>query len=144
MHSLPIRSLSVPARAHDNAGALRRASALMHRLMNGVVIVAAAIQFYTIGLVMFGVTGLGAHRVFGSLTLLAGLLSLLAALGAGRVNARPLSAFGLFGALLLQPALAFGLRGVAPAFAALHSVNGLVILGLALGIERRMRHRWHA
>ncbi len=88
---------------------------------------------------MFGVTGLSAHRVLGSVLLAAALLSFLAALAAGRSNARPIAALGLFALLLLQPALAFGLRRVAPAFAALHAVNGLLALALAVSMELRWR-----
>jgi hypothetical protein len=109
--------------------------------LNGGIVLAIAAQFYTIGLVMFGVTGLGAHRVLGSVLLAAALLSLLAALAAGRSHARPLAALGLFSLLLLQPALAFGLRQAAPAFAALHAVNGLLALALAVSIELRSRRR---
>jgi hypothetical protein len=141
MHSLPMQSLSVAASPRDNVATARRASAVLHRTLNGVVVLAAVVQFYTIGLVMFGVTGLGSHRIFGTVTLLAGLLSLLTAVGAGRSHARPLAALGLFGLLLLQPALAFGLRQAAPAFAALHSVNGLLVLALAISIELRWRRR---
>ncbi len=119
------------------AAALRRASGVVHRWLNGAIILAVAAQFYTVGLIMFGVTGLDAHRVLGSLLLLAGLLSLLAALVAGRSHARPLAALGLFALLLLQPALAFGLRRTLPAFAALHAVNGLLVLALAVAIEMR-------
>ncbi|MGQ0642053.1 MAG: hypothetical protein ACT4P6_14985, partial [Gemmatimonadaceae bacterium] len=118
-----------------------RASAILHRMLNAIVALAVAGQFYTIGLVMFGVTGLAGHRVLGSVTLLAGLLSLVAAFLAGRSLGRPLATLALFGVLLLQPALAFGLRRVAPAFAALHAVNGLIALGLAINIELRWRRK---
>lgn len=136
-----MQSLSVAATPRDNVATIRRICAVLHRMLNGTVVLAAVSQFYTIGLVMFGVTGLGSHRTFGSITLLAGLLSFLMALGAGRAQARPLAALGLFGLLLLQPALAFGLRSVAPAFAALHSINGLFVLAMAIGIELRWRRR---
>jgi hypothetical protein len=141
MHFLPMQTLSVAATPRDNVATIRRACAVLHRVFNGTVVLAAVIQFYTIGLVMFGVTGLESHRIFGWMTQMAGLLSLLTALGAGRTLARPLAALGLFGLLLLQPALAFGLRPVAPAFAALHSVNGLLILAVAISIELRWRRR---
>lgn len=141
MHALPITSLSVAAAPRPFAATLRRGSAAVHRFLNGGIVLAIAAQFYTVGLVMFGVTGLGAHRVLGSALLVAALFSLLAALAAGRSLARPLAALGLFGLLLLQPALAFGLRDAAPAFAALHAVNGLLALALAVSIELRWRRK---
>jgi hypothetical protein len=141
MHTLSIASLSGAAAPRPLAAALRRGSATLHRFLNGGIVLAIAAQFYTIGLVMFGVTGLGAHRVLGSVLLVAALFSLFAAVVAGRTYARPRAAFGLFALLLLQPALAFGVRQAAPAFAALHAVNGLLALALAVSIELRSRRR---
>ncbi|MGQ0643136.1 MAG: hypothetical protein ACT4P6_20505, partial [Gemmatimonadaceae bacterium] len=65
VRALPIESLSVAALARDDASPLRRASAILHRMLNAIVALAVAGQFYTIGLVMFGVTGLAGHRVLG-------------------------------------------------------------------------------
>ncbi len=111
-------------------------SAVIHRISNGSIVLGVVLQFYGIGLVMFGVTGMGIHRTTGSFLLLAGLVSSLAAVIAGQGRARALALFVL---LLLQPALALGFRGTAPAVAALHAVNGLLILALAVYSERRMR-----
>ncbi|MEW5917621.1 MAG: hypothetical protein AB1762_14545 [Gemmatimonadota bacterium] len=138
MHPITVASMNIAAaRPSDAVAVIRRTLALAHRFFNAVVILAVVAQYYTIGLVMFGVTGLTLHRSIGSVTLIGGLLSFLTALGAGRVLARPLAALGILGLLLLQPALAFGLRGAAPAFAALHAVNGLLILGLAVRMHLR-------
>jgi hypothetical protein len=118
---------------------MRRVFAALHRFLNGVVVCGAAAQFYTAGLVMFGAATIGTHRTLGSLLLVTGLVSTIAAFVAGRAHARPLATLGLFGLLLLQPAMAFGLRRVAPTLAALHAVNGLLVLALAISILRRPR-----
>jgi hypothetical protein len=140
MHALPRASFSVSANpSGTTASSLRRAFAALHRFLNGIVVCGAAAQFYTVGLVMFASAGTGSHRTLGSLLIVVGLLSAVAAFVAGSSYTRPWPALGLFGLLMLQPALAFGLRRVAPTLAALHAVNGLLIVGLSLHIAFRRR-----
>jgi hypothetical protein len=115
--------------------AIRPKSIELHRVANIGVIAGSAAQFYAVGLVMFGVNGMDAHRLVGSILIVTGLFSWLFAQAAGRAHARPAAAFILFTLLFLQPALAFGLRRVAPAAAALHALNGLAIIALAVWIE---------
>jgi hypothetical protein len=115
--------------------ALRPPFAAIHRAANIAIIAGSALQFYAVGLVMFGAASMQSHRAIGSALILLGLASWLAAQAAGRDKARPAAAFLVFVLLFLQPAIAFGLRNVSPAAAALHALNGLAILALAVRLE---------
>lgn len=117
----------------------RMVSGRVHHALNLAIVIGLPAQYYTAGLVVFGVTTFEPHRVVGSLLILAGLQSLSAAAIAQRPHADWKLALWLFLLLFLQPALAFAPRTSLPALAALHAVNGLFAFALALAIARGAR-----
>src|SRR4051794_3129158 len=112
------------ARERDNSGAARahRGLALLF------LAVAALVQFLLAGLMAFGHGGVDTHASVGSaLTVVALLLLILAAVG--RRAALPASGL-LLALMILQNILGAAGDDVA-ILAALHPVNGLLILGAA-------------
>jgi hypothetical protein len=88
-----------------------------------------AVQFFLAGLAAFGGTNWDAHQVWGTvLTALALVLVILAAVG--RREAVQASAI-LLGLMILQNVLG-GVGEDVPVLGALHPVNGLAILGVAM------------
>jgi hypothetical protein len=110
------------------------------RWTNLIVAGAAFAQFYVAGLAVFGATDFTAHARVGWLVQLASLITSILLLSA-RVPFR-VSRLALLILVIgiLQPVFAFGLRFV-PALAALHPLNGVVLLGTCLLLEWRLRGR---
>src|SRR4051794_15837793 len=108
---------------HSGAARAHRGLALLF------LAVAALVQFLLAGLIAFGHGGVDAHASVGSaLTVVALLLVILAAVG--RRAALPASAL-LLGLMIVQNVL--GLAGDdVSILAALHPLNGLLILGTAM------------
>ncbi|MCA1669945.1 MAG: DUF6220 domain-containing protein [Thermomicrobia bacterium] len=109
---------------------MRKAITTMHAGLAWIILAAVGAQFFLVGLGLFGATNLGAHRLVGYLIIPASLLLLLLA---GRVD----------GGRIGQSAALFGLTVVqsflpkAPSLvAALHPVNAVVILFVALNLAR--------
>lgn len=111
----------------------------LHRMMNGVVLVAVPFQFYAAGLAAFGAASFAMHQLLGWLMIVIALLSMVASLFARSAGANPKYAALLFLLVLLQPILAFAPRTAAPALSAVHPVVGLLIAVVAWQIERRGR-----
>lgn len=97
-----------------------------------VIFGAAVLQYFLAGLGVFGASDYGPHAIVGLLLvplsllllILAGVASATGGLPRGRVGLAAL----LFGLMILQAFLVIAFREGAPALAALHPVNGLLIL----------------
>ncbi len=97
---------------------------------------AVALQVYVMGLAIFGVTSFMPHALLGyGMILGAAILTLLTVTARLPRRAQLLAAAVLF-LTALQPALVLTLRGRAPALAALHPLNALVIFALAATVAR--------
>ena len=114
--------------------------ARLHRWMNVTILLIVPIQVYLAGAVMFGAVTLTPHRTAGFALLLLSLVSALLAGIARTPLASPRHAFILFALMFLQPILATGLRSVSAALAALHALNALAILGVAVLVEAGQRN----
>jgi hypothetical protein len=102
-------------------------------------IFALAVQFYAAGLGLFGATGFGTHALLGY-GLIIGAATLTGLTVAARFPRRTvLLAATLIPLTVLQPVLALTLRVSAPALAALHIVNALLIFTLAMFVAHRTR-----
>jgi hypothetical protein len=121
-----------------------RVARLGYRILAGLFVVGAVVQFFLAGLGVFG-TGeaFGVHATVGTilafasvvLFVLAGVLAL-----SGREARRSAGLAALLVVLMVvQYALVELFSGVVPPLAALHPVNGLLVLGAALllALERR-------
>ncbi|MDQ6602387.1 MAG: DUF6220 domain-containing protein [Chloroflexota bacterium] len=104
----------------------------MHRGLAWIIIAAVGAQFFFAGLGLFTTAGFGAHRLTGSLIVPASLILLVLAL-VGRLGGAliGLSAL-LLGLTIIQSLLTKG----PPFIAALHPVNAVVILFVALNLAR--------
>ena len=102
-------------------------------------IVALALQFYVAGLALFGAASFVPHALLGY-GLVVGALTLSALTVAAGFPRRTVAiATSLVPLTLLQPVLALVLRPAAPALAALHTLNALLIFSLALAVAQRTR-----
>ena len=128
--SSSMRERSVLSRTLESAG----------RWLNVIVAAAAIAQFYSAGLAIFGAMDFVVHARIGWLVQLGSLITTILLLSA-RVPFR-VSRLALLILVLgiLQPVFAFGLR-FEPALAALHPLNGVVLLGTCLLLEWRLRGR---
>ncbi len=110
-----------------------------HRACVVSYLAAVALQFYAAGLALFGAAGFGPHALLGyGLVLGAATLTALTA-AAGYPRRTVAFAAGLVLLTVLQPVLALSLRASAPALAALHALNALVIFSLAAIVAQRTR-----
>ena len=102
-------------------------------------IVALALQFYVAGLALFGAASFVPHALLGY-GLVVGAVTLTALTLAARFPRRTvILATSLIPLTMLQPVLALVLRESAPALAALHTLNALLIFSLALVVAQRTR-----
>lgn len=93
---------------------------------------AIGVQVYVMGLALVGVTTFMPHAMFGYAMILgAAILVLLTFTARLSARTRWLSV-AVLALTMLQPVLILALRQRAPAVAALHMVNALVIFGLAV------------
>jgi Family of unknown function (DUF6220) len=107
------------------AGGVARA----HRVLSLLFLAGAVVQFFLAGLAAFGGTRWEPHQVWGTvLTAVALVIAILA--WVGRRQAAQASAI-LLGLMILQNILG-GVGTDAPVIGALHPVNGLLILGVAM------------
>jgi hypothetical protein len=100
----------------------------------------AMLQFFLAGLGVFGAASFDPHKTVGKLLglvslillILAAILALTGGLSRGRVGLAVL----LFALMVLQWTLVEAFSGRAPALAALHPVNGLLVLSVAFALAR--------
>ena len=110
-----------------------------HRACAVSYIVALALQFYVAGLALFGAASFVPHALLGY-GLVIGAATLTVLTIAARFPRRTVAlATGLIPLTVLQPVLALVLRPAAPALAALHTLNALLIFVLALVVAQRTR-----
>ena len=109
------------------------------RTCAGTYLMALVLQFYAVGLAIFGVTTFVPHALLGY-GLVIGAVTLATLTLAARLPRRTI---GLAAALvplsILQPLLALVPRESIPALSALHAVNAVVIVLIAAAIARSSR-----
>ena len=111
---------------------MRKIVSALHGGLAWIVVAAVVAQFFFAGLGIFGAASYQAHRITGTLIGVAALVLLLLALGGWLGKAR----IG-FSALLLVLTIIQMLLVRGPALlAALHPVNALLILGVAVNLAR--------
>lgn len=130
----PVREIGVDATLPQV-----RFAARAHLWLNRMLLGGIAIQFYTVALTALGVAGFTAHRYLGWSMIVVALLSVFAAsvtrmsLGA---LVLPVLALAL---TVAQPVLASIPRSVFPVIYALHGVNAVLLVILALRVDKRAR-----
>lgn len=111
----------------------------LQRTCVGLFLASIALQVYAAGLALFGVTSFMPHATLGYLMII-GALILLVLTALARLPRRTLAWAGLIVVLaMLQPVLVLVLRSNTPALAALHPMNALLMLTLAIFIGRSTR-----
>jgi hypothetical protein len=109
---------------------MKRAFVSIHNGLAWLLFAGSIIQFFLIGLTVFGAASAEVHANGGRLLMLAALLSLIVALIIRTSKANVLTSLAVF--LLLFPGQGFLAYSDIPGEArALHAVTGLLILGLA-------------
>ena len=111
---------------------MRKAMSALHIGLAWVILVAVGAQFFFAGLGLFGATDLRAHRLTGTLIIPASLVLLVVALigRLGRVR------IGMSAALFVLTVVQSLLTRGPSLIAALHPVNAVVILFIALNLAR--------
>jgi hypothetical protein len=112
----------------------------LYRGLALLFVAGAVLQFFLAGLGVFGAASFGPHQTFGKLLglaslillVLAAILALTGGLSRGRVRLAAL----LFALMVLQWSLVEAFSESAPVLAALHPVNGLLVLGVAFALAR--------
>jgi uncharacterized protein DUF6220 len=114
---------------------MRSIARTIHMAVAWLLVAALVVQVWLAGRGVFDTTGFAPHRDFGyTLSLLPIVLLVLGLLGGmGRRDA--LLAAGIFGLFILQSVFV-AMRTSTPAVAALHPVNGFLILFLAIVLAR--------
>jgi hypothetical protein len=113
----------------DPAAAPPSGVARAHRVLALVFLAGGAVQFFLAGLAAFGGTDWGAHQFWGTvLTALALVIAILAAIG----RREAVQASTVLLVLMIVQNLLGGFGTDAPVLGALHPVNGLAILGVAM------------
>jgi uncharacterized protein DUF6220 len=119
---------------------MQRAFYQLYRGIALLFLAGAVLQFFLAGLGVFGAASFGPHKTVGKLLALASLILLVLAailaltggLSRGRVGLPAL----LLALMILQWSLVEAFSVSAPALAALHPVNGLLVLGVAFALAR--------
>jgi Family of unknown function (DUF6220) len=121
-----------------------QAARLGYRILAGLFVAGAVLQFYLAGLGVFGTgAAFGVHATVGTILAYASVVLLVLAgvlaLGGGVARRSAGLAALLVVLMVVQYALVELFSGAVPALAALHPVNGLLVLGAALllALERR-------
>ena len=121
-----------------------QAARLGYRILAGLFVAGAVVQFFLAGLGVFGTgTAFGVHATVGTILAFASVVLLVLAgvlaLGGGVARRSAGLAALLVVLMVVQYALVELFSGAVPALAALHPVNGLLVLGAALllALERR-------
>ncbi len=112
---------------------MRNVVSRMHGGLAWVILVAVIAQFFFAGLGIFGAAGFGAHMMTGNLIGVASLILVILAL-VGRLGGVPIGLSALLFALTIVQSL---LPRGPSLIAALHPVNALAILFIALFLARR-------
>lgn len=108
----------------------------LQRSCLGLYLGAIGLQVYAAGLALFGVTSFMPHAVLGYLMII-GALILVILTAMARLPRRALMCALLILALaILQPILVLILRASSPAIAAMHPLNAVLMIGLAMLILR--------
>lgn len=97
---------------------------------------AVALQIYVMGLALFGVTSFMPHALLGYGMIAGAVILTVLTVTAKLPRRAQLFAAAVLVLTVLQPMLVLTLRGRAPALAALHPVNALVIFALAAVVAR--------
>jgi uncharacterized protein DUF6220 len=119
---------------------MQRAFYQLYRGLALLFLAGAVLQFFLAGLGVFGAASFGPHMTVGKLLalvslillVLAAILALTGGLSRGRVGLAAL----LLALMVLQWTLVEAFSGSAPALAALHPVNGLLVLSVAFALAR--------
>lgn len=122
---------------------MRGAMYVGYKALAWVIFAAAVLQFFLAGLGVFEAADFGPHAIIGLLLvpisllflILAGITSATGSISRGRVGLAAL----LFGLMFLQAVLVIAFSESAPAIAALHPVNGLLILVVAFTLAHGRR-----
>jgi Family of unknown function (DUF6220) len=116
---------------------------LFYQLYRGLAwlfLAGAVLQFFLAGLGVFGAASFGPHETLGKLLALASLillvLAVILALTGGLSRRRAGLAALLFALMVVQWLLVEAFSEGAPALAALHPVNGLLVLSVAFALAR--------
>jgi lysylphosphatidylglycerol synthetase-like protein (DUF2156 family) len=116
---------------------------LFYQLYRGLAwlfLAGAVLQFFLAGLGVFGAASFGPHETLGKLLALASLillvLAVILALTGGLSRRRAGLAALLFALMVVQWSLVELFSESAPALAALHPVNGLLVLSVAFALAR--------
>jgi lysylphosphatidylglycerol synthetase-like protein (DUF2156 family) len=112
----------------------------LYRALAWLFVAGAVIQFFLAGLGVFGAASFGPHMTVGKLLWLASLILLvlaaILALSGGLSRGRVGLAALLFVLMVVQWSLIEAFSKGAPALAALHPVNGLLVLSVAFALAR--------
>jgi hypothetical protein len=108
----------------------------LQRSCVGLYLASVGLQVYAAGLALFGVTSFVPHAVLGYLMIL-GAIILFVLTAVARQSRRALVCAALIvGLAVLQPVLVLVLRSSSPAVAALHPLNAILMVTLAMLIAR--------
>jgi hypothetical protein len=108
----------------------------LQRYCLGLYLASVGLQVYAAGLALFGVTSFMPHAVLGYLMII-GALILVILTAIARLSRRALVFACLILALaILQPVLVLVVRSSTPVLAALHPLNAVLMVALALHISR--------
>jgi hypothetical protein len=97
---------------------------------------AIALQFYAAGLGVFGAANFVPHALLGYGLIIGAVTLTVLTVTAGLPRRAVVLAAVLIPLTILQPVLAVALRAPAPAVSALHTLNALVIFGIAAAVAR--------
>ena len=112
----------------------------LQRTCVGLYLASVGLQVYAAGLALFGVTSFVPHAVLGYLMIIGALLLFLLT-AAARQSRRALGFAALIVVLaVLQPVLVLVVRSTSPALAALHPLNAILMVTLAMLIARSTEH----
>lgn len=120
------------------------ASFWLYKGLSWVIFAVIVLQFFLAGLGVFEVNDFGPHAITGVLVVLASLILLIAAIVAAATRNLTWSRVGItalfFALMILQALLVFVWReGGSGVIAALHPVNGLLLLIVAYTLARGRR-----
>jgi hypothetical protein len=114
----------------------------LQRTCLGLYLVSVGLQVYAAGLALFGVTSFVPHAILGYLMIIGAIL-LFVLTAIARLSRPALVYAALIVAIaFLQPVLVLVVRTTTPALAALHPLNALLMLTLAMLISRSTQQPW--
>ena len=114
---------------------MRSIARTIHMVVAWLLVAALVVQVWLAGRGVFDTTGFVPHRDFGYLLSLLPIVLLVLGLLGGMGRRDALLAAGIFGLFILQSVFVV-MRTSTPAVAALHPVNGFLILLLAIVLAR--------